>query len=263
MLTAVEYLGSVGVGVTAPQVFRAEDGKVYVVKLQNNPMGAKVLVNEYIACWFGERLNLCFPPGDVLEIDKQVIRKSRRLRAAGVIPQYHFASQYIHSNKYVGRSNLNRAANKSELAGVILFDHMFHNIDRTKNSKNLIVCAEEGTYRLYAIDNSHLFVRGRWNVETLGKLVSKVNINRRRAYGWLFKYFLAAGDFTSYVDKVRDITEQELSGLVASVPREWLPKEQEREALLGYMIKRCNMVNEILFHLCQSISDVNRRTHFY
>ena len=33
MLTALEYLGSVGVGVTAPRVFRANDGKMYVVKV--------------------------------------------------------------------------------------------------------------------------------------------------------------------------------------------------------------------------------------
>ena len=263
MLTAVEYLGSVGVGVTAPQVFRANNGKVYVVKLQNNPMGPKVLVNEYIACWFGERLDLCFPPGDVLEIDKKVLRKNRQLRAAGVKPKYHFASQYIHRNRYVGRSSLYRAANKSELAGVMLFDHMFHNIDRTKNRKNIIVCLEDGAYVLYAIDNSHLFVRGRWNVETLEKLAERISVNRRRTYGWLFKYFLTAGDFNPYVDKVKTITETELIQLVESIPEEWLSKEKEREALIQYMLKRCNMVSDIAMLLCQSISDVNRRTHFY
>lgn len=263
MLTAIEYLGAVGVGVTAPQIFRASDGKVYVVKLQNNPMGPKILVNEYIACWFGSRMELCFPPGDMLEIDKQLLRKNRRLRAAGVIPKYHFASQYLHSNRYVGRNNLYRATNKRELAGVMLFDHMFHNIDRTKNRKNIIVCIEEGAYVLYAIDNSHLFVRGRWKIETLEKLVSKISVNRRRSYGWLLKYFLVAGDFTSYTDKVKDIREEELIELVESIPKEWLPKEEEREALLGFMIKRCNMVNDIALYLCQSISDVNRRTHFY
>lgn len=78
MLTAVEYLGSVGVGVTVPRVFRADDGNIYVVKLQSNPMGAKVLVNEYIACWFGERMELCFPPSDLIQIEEQVLKKINR-----------------------------------------------------------------------------------------------------------------------------------------------------------------------------------------
>jgi len=263
VLTAVEYLGSVGVGVTVPRVFRANDGKIYVVKLQNNPMGTKVLVNEYIAGWFGERMNLCFPPSDLLEIEEQVLQKSRSLKAAKISSRVHFASQYIHSNKYVAKNNLYKAVNKSAMAGVMLFDHMFHNIDRTKNRKNLLVCLQDSTYVLYAIDNSHLFVRGRWNNKTLEKLVTKITVNRRRAYGWLLTYFFTSGDFTAYAAKVRNITKEELAEFAASIPEEWLPKAEEREALLNYMIKRCEMVDEIAARLCQSIPDVNRRTHLY
>jgi hypothetical protein len=261
VLTAVEYLGSVGIGVTVPRVFRANDGKIYVVKLQNNPMGTKVLVNEYIACWFGERMTLCFPPSDLLEIEEQVLQRSRSLKAAKISSRIHFASQYIHSNKYVARNNLYKAINKSAMAGVMLFDHMFHNIDRTKNRRNLLVCLQDSTYVLYAIDNSHLFVRGRWNSKTLEKLVTKISINRRRAYGWLLTYFFTSGDFRPYAAKVKEITKEELAQFVATIPQEWLPKNEEREALLDYMIKRCEMVDEIVLRLCQSISDVNRRTH--
>jgi hypothetical protein len=263
VLTAVEYLGSVGVGVTVPRVFRANDGNIYVVKLQNNPMGTKVLVNEYIACWFGQRMELCFPPSDLIEIDEQVLQKHKSLRATGVRSKTHFASQYIHSNKYVVRNNLYKANNKTAMAGVMLFDHMFHNIDRTKNRKNLIVRLQDSVYVLYAIDNSHLFVRGRWNSKILEKLSAKIAINRRRAYGWLLTYFFTSGDFTPYVARVKDIAEDELARLVEDIPREWLPKAEERAALLAYMIKRCQMVDQIALRLCQSIPDVNRRTHRY
>lgn len=263
MLTAVEYLGSVGVGVTVPRVFRADDGKKYVVKLQNNPMGTKVLVNEYIACWFGKRMNLCFPPSDLLEIEEQVLQKNRSLKAAKITSKIHFASQYVHSNKYVARNNLYKAVNKSAMAGVMLFDHMFHNIDRTKNRKNLLVSLQDSSYVLYAIDNSHLFVRGRWNSKTLEKLALKISVNRRRAYGWLLTYFFTSADFAPYTAKVKEITNEELAELVESIPQEWLPKIEEREALLTYMIKRCEMVGEITLRLCKSIPDVNRRTHLY
>jgi len=263
VLTAVEYIGSVGVGVTSPQVFRGNDGNVYVVKLQNNPMGTKVLVNEYIACWFGRRMELCFPPGDLLEIDQQVLQKNRRMRAAGVHCRTHFASQYIHGNRYVTRNNLYKAVNKTAMAGVMLFDHMFHNIDRTKNRKNLLAHVKDSTYMLYAIDNSHLFVRGRWNVGTLEKLVTKIVVNKRRVYGWLLTYFLIAKDFAPFAARIKEITKEDLVQLVESIPQEWLPKVEEREALLTFMINRCEMVDAIVLRLCQSIPDINRRTHLY
>jgi hypothetical protein len=263
MLTALEYLGSVGIGATVPQLFRANDGKVYVVKLKNNPMGTKVLVNEYVACWFGMRMELCFPVSDLLEIHEQVFKKNRRLRAAKISPGPHFASQYLHSNRYVSRQALQRAVNKRTMAGVMLFDHMFHNIDRTKNRKNLLVCHEQEDYVLYAIDNSHLFVRGRWNPRSLEKLAEKITVNQWRSYGWLLKYFLRAEDFRFYAEKIADIGDEELVHLVESIPKEWLYKPEESEALLQYMIRRRNMVNDIVAALCRLIPNINRGSHLY
>ena len=260
MLTALEYLGSVGIGVTSPQLFRAHDGKVYVVKLQNNRMGTKVLVNEYVACQFGQLMGLCFPPSDLIQLDEQLVRKDRRIKRAGIGRGPHFASQYLHSNRYVAKRDLQRAVNKSAMAGVMLFDHMFHNVDRTKNRKNLLVRREEMAYVLYAIDNSHLFVRGRWNVRSLEKLAPQIVINRWRSYGWLLNHFLAAEDFVTYAAKVRDITNEELYALVESIPQEWLSQDSERAALLEYIRIRRNMVDEIVAALCQSIPNVNRRT---
>ena len=263
MLIAMKYLGPVGIGVTSPLLFRANDDKIYVVKLQNNCMGTKVLVNEYVACWFGKKMELCFPPGDVLAIDEQVWKKNREFKRAGIEPRLHFASQYVHGNRYVSKHELHRAVNKQMMAGVMLFDHMFHNVDRTKNRKNLLVGKEDKDYVLYAIDNSHLFLRGRWNPQVLAQLVNKITVNHWRAYGWLLKYFLVAQDFSTYATKVSKIREEELKELVKSIPEEWLPRNAEREALLAYMMKRCMMVEEIVAKLCKSIPNVNRSTYFY
>lgn len=246
MLTVLEYLGSVGIGVTSPQVFRANDEQIYVVKLQHNPMGAKILVNEYVACWFGKYMGLCFPPSDLIEIGAKL----------------HFASQYVHKNRYVGKRDLKKAVNKEAMAGVMLFDHMFHNVDRTKNRKNLLVCREEGEDVLYAIDNSHLFVRGRWNIQSLEKLSKKIVLNRWRVYGWLLTHFLVVGDFVPYVAKVKGIKDEELALLVSSIPQEWLPLPNEREALLAYMITRRNMIDDIVATLYQLIPNIDRSSYF-
>ena len=263
MLTALEYLGSVGIGVTSPQLFRANDDKIYVVKLQNNCIGTKVLVNEYVACWFGLHMDLCFPPGDFIEIDEQVLRRKRRLKRAGISRGPHFASQYIHNNRYVTKHDLKKAVNKRAMAGVMLFDHMFHNVDRTKNRKNLLVRREEAVDVLYAIDNSHLFVRGRWNAQSLGKLAEQIIVNRWRSYGWLLKHFFVPSDFAPYVARVTTISQEELAQLVCSIPQVWLPSDEERAALLGYMISRCNMIEDIVGKLYESIPDIHRSTYFY
>jgi hypothetical protein len=259
MLTAVTYLGAVGLGVTSPQLFRADDGEVYVVKLQNNRLGTKVLVNEFLASRFAIAMDLCFPPGGLISIDEQVIQKSRRLRAAGVKTSPHFASKYLSNTTYVVRRNLFKAVNKSQMAGVMLFDHMFHNVDRTWNRKNLLARREDNRYVLYAIDNSHLFRRGRWNVDALARLERKVSVNYRRAYGWLLKYYLTAEDFYPYMTKVRALTDEALSDIVLDIPLEWLPREEERQALLKFMIVRRDMVDEIARRLYALIPNVHWR----
>jgi len=261
MLTVVEYLGSVGVGVTAPQLFRANDGKVYVVKLQNNRLGCKVLVNELIACRFAELMDLCFPPGAIIQIDEIFIQKNRRLRAARIKPGRHFASRYLNAAEYVGRRNLTRAVNKSQMAGVMLFDHMFHNVDRTWNRKNLLLRREDTLYKLYAIDNSHLFRSGRWTLALLNKLAGKIGVNKRRSFGWLLKYYLSKNDFEPYIAQVKSITNSQLRQLVSEIPEEWLPEQAERDALLKYMITRRDKVDEIAGELIKLIPDVNRRSN--
>ena len=67
MLKADMYMGRVGVGVTSPSLIKADDGYIYVVKMKNNRLGTKVLVNEYIAAWMGKKLNLPFPFSDCIE----------------------------------------------------------------------------------------------------------------------------------------------------------------------------------------------------
>ncbi len=253
MLIAVEYLGVIGIGVTSPRLFRANDGQLYVVKLQNNRLGQKVLVNELIACKFAQWMDLCFPPGGIIELEEAFIAKNKRLKAARVPAGRHFASLYLPDTEYVGRRNLAKAVNKKQMAGIILFDHFFHNIDRSRNRKNLLLRREAKAYRLYAIDNSHLFGQGRWTTDLLGRLAVRVRINKRRAFGWLLKYYLTEDDFTSYIAQLKKITSQQLFMLVAEIPPEWLPEQSEREALLAYLIKRRDMVDEIVGQLLRLV----------
>ncbi|WP_425061013.1 hypothetical protein SCACP_17800 [Sporomusa carbonis] len=253
MLIAVEHLGSVGVGITSPQYFRANDGRVYVVKLQNNRLGLKVLVNEFLAAKIGELMYLRFPPSNIIETNEETLQRSPLLAEQGVNPGRHFASQYLDNTEYLGKSNLEKASNVSEMAGIILFDHMFHNADRTNNRKNILLRREADRYTIYAIDNSHLFRSGKWTLDSITNLEKRKKTYYRFSFGMLLKDCLSPQDFLPYLDKVTTISNGQIDQLVQAIPSEWLPDAAERQALAQYIKIRCNMAEEIWNTLCKYI----------
>ncbi len=253
MLTAVEHLGRVGVGVTAPQFFRADDGKIYVVKLQNNRLGARVLVSEFLAAKFGKIMGLRFPPSDVIFLDEQVIEQSWELVELGALPGRHFASRYLEDAVYLGKNNIDQATNTSEMAGVILFDHLFHNADRSNNRKNLLLRRENDECRIYAIDNSHLFKSGRWTLESVEYLGSQLKIYYKYSFGLLLKDRLTPEDFLPYLAKVTSLSDAEIDDLVEEIPAEWLPEGPVLETLMKFIKLRRDLAEEIRDKLCKYI----------
>ncbi|MCE5284810.1 MAG: hypothetical protein LLG02_03030 [Pelosinus sp.] len=248
MLIATEFLGSVGVGVTAPQFFRANDGEIYVVKLKNNQLGGKVLASELLAAKIGSLMNLCFPSSQIIEINEETLQKNRKLTALIKNQGKHFASRYLPHTNYVSIHNLRKAANISEMAGILLFDHMFHNPDRAHNRKNLLIRKEDATYKLYAIDNSHLFRSGRWTIDGLNKLSTKIQVYSQYSFGVLLRDFLSTKDFIPYIEKVKNITTATIEAIFEEIPNEWLPLD-ERQALLNVVKLRCTLVDSIAAEL--------------
>lgn len=263
MLYAKKYLGSAKVGVTAPILVRADDEAAYVVKLKNNRLGAKVLVNEYIASRFAEYVDLCFPPSDVITFTEEFIAGSRRLTKRKARPGLHFASKYIDHASYVHRYHMGFVKNKDQIAGVMLFDHLMHNADRTLNGKNMLLKRAQDGYILYAIDNSHLFGSGRWRTENLPVWADRVKINRRRAYGTMLKHYLRPEDFRPYVEQFKMMDEEKIAAIVDSIPAEWLDDDAAREALKDFLVKRCAGADLIAEKLADFIPDIHRSSQMH
>lgn len=243
MLSAVEYLGPAAAGATSPQLFRGDDGRVYVVKLQNNRLGPKVLANEFLGGRLGMSLGLCFPPNGVIRLEERMLRRSRLVK---VPAGRHYACQYFSSTIFVNSRNLARAANIKEMAGVMLFDNLVQNVDRTLNRRNLLLRREDKGFRIYAIDNSHLFRRAKWTEEMLGRLGERMEINRHGVYGSLLKYWLQPADFLPYLARLGEWTDEFLADTVAAIPEEWLPHAGERQAAVKYLITRRDMAERVM-----------------
>lgn len=246
MLISMKHFGNVGVGVTSPQLFRANDRKFYVVKLQNNRLGSKVLASEFLAAKFGEYMGLCFPISNFIEITEQTIQQSPQLTASGLTPGRHFASQYLNRTEYVKADNLHQAVNITEMAGVILFDYVFHNADRTYNKKNLLLRKEDGGPKIYAIDNSHLFRSSRWTIPHLHSLSKIIKLYYRYSYGLLLSKWLSPAHFLPYAEKIRAMSQEYIVTIIKEIPEEWLPDEAERQALIEYISIRKDMLEDIL-----------------
>ncbi len=253
MLNAVEHLGKVGVGVTLPQFFRADDENIYVVKFQNNRLSSRVLVSEFFAAKIGNIMGLCFPLSDIIEIDEQMVRENPDLLDIGINSGRHFASRYLNNVEYVEKDNLCKVTNVTEMAGVVLFDHMFHNADRAKNKKNLLLRQENEEYKIYAIDNSHLFRSSRWTIDSFHKLGTKIKVYYFQHYRNLLKDLISAQDFFPYIEIVKKISNEQIDDIVREIPPEWLPSDSDRLALADYTKIRRDMANEIWEELCKFI----------
>lgn len=261
MLTAESHIGSMGVGVTAPQLFRGDDGFFYVVKLQRNRLGVKVLANELLGSLLGRKLELCFPAGGIIELGERTLSRSPYLLRVGVAAGKQFACRYLPESYYLDRRKLVKAVNKKQMAGVMLFDHLLHNRDRTWNRKNLLIRREEEGARIYAIDNSHLFLKGRWTPESLRRLAGRLKVNQRRVYGELLKRYLCPADFEPYAQALRRLSNEEIEGMVGQIPEEWLPLREERLALIEHIMLRRDMVDDICRSIFALIPDIDRSTH--
>lgn len=179
---------------------------------------------------------------------------------AGVKPGRHFACEYLSKTRYLNYRGILRAVNKPQMAGVMLFDNLLHNYDRTLNRRNLLLRREGDGYHIYAIDNSHLFRRGLWNEQWLEKLAPQVKINRYRSYGTLLAHCLRPEYFNEYVSRILQISDDDIEAIVTHIPCEWLPHEQERQALKSFLATRRDMAVEIATCICALIPNKNRRT---
>jgi hypothetical protein len=253
VLTAIEHVGAVGVGATSPQYFRASDNKLYIVKLQSNKLGPKVLANEYLAVRLGQLIGLCFPPGGIIGIGEELLQKYPCLLAEGATSGRHFASQYLSDTEYLVKENIDKASNLTEMAGIILFDHLFHNADRCCNKKNLLLRRENQICKIYAIDNSHLFRVGKWTIKSLHKLSTSKKVYHHRHYGLLLKNCLYPHDFLPYLKKLNALSDELIENLVSEIPVEWLPDRAERAALTQHIRIRRNLAEELWHKLCKHI----------
>ena len=257
MVTLIRDMGAIGAGVTAPRLMLGADGHRYVVKLTSNKVGPKVLANEWLGWRLAKRLGLCVPRCEMVELPRALIARCAPLRRSGAEAGMHFGSRYIDGCEYVGRCAMRCAVNKNEVVGVMLFDHLLYNDDRTLNRKNFLARWAGRTCRIYAIDHSHLFGSGRWTEESLLRRREAADINDRRAFGWLLRHYLTRARLAPHIARIQSVTDEEVCEILDEIPPAWLSEEDKAVAYALWQSRRAQ-AEEVAEQLVHSAADMHR-----
>jgi hypothetical protein len=82
-------------GKSRPQIIFLNNKGKYVVKFKNNPLGNKVLANEYVVAHLAHQLGLPVPFFQVVNIPKRFIKQHPTLRMHSFEPGSQFCTEYL------------------------------------------------------------------------------------------------------------------------------------------------------------------------
>ena len=233
------------------QLMLGADGKLWVVKFQNNPQHVRVLANELIATRLAEALGLTVPATDVVEVTDWLVAntldmtvdKGRGVKArcaAGL----QFGSRFVGGlmpgqvMDYLPEGQLEEVRNLREFAGMLCVDKWTGNC----NGRQAVFerKARERKYRATFIDQGYCFNAGDW---TFPDSPLRGVYARNSVYvgvtGW--------ASFEPWLSRLEGLDETKLWTIAEAVPPEWYGGDPgEIERLMQKLMERRGRVRELI-----------------
>jgi hypothetical protein len=229
-------------GGTQAHLMRCSDGEYYVVKLQNNPQGVRILANEFLATALAERLGLSVPQARIVQVSQKLIANSDDMvielphGRARVLPGLCFGSQCpfpkdtssgtVLDGALLPNEWLDSVENLRDFVGIFVFDKWAGNTDCRQ-----AVFARSGprSLKAFMIDHGSCFDGDRWTFPDAPRNGFYI---RHDIYG------VAAtrgfGTFEPWLDEIESkIDGAVLSSIAREIPPEWY---HGRTALLGRLL---------------------------
>ena len=241
------------------QLMLGADGRLWVVKFQNNPQHLRVLANEMIATRLAEAAGLTVPATDVVEVTEWLIANTPGMHvelARGPVQRYtaglQFGSQFIGGLMpgqvvdYLPEQQLDEVRNVAEFAGMLALDKWTGNC----NGRQAVFDRRprERKYRATFIDQGFCFNAGEW---TFPDSPLRGVYARNRVYagvtGW--------SSFEPWLSRIETMEPETLWDIADMVPPEWYGGDMTQiERLLEQMLRRRGRVRELI----ASFRDSNR-----
>jgi hypothetical protein len=233
------------------QLMLGADGKLWVVKFQNNPQHLRVLANELIATRLAAAVGLSVPHSDVVEVTEWLIANTPAMRVEGVREQnrpytagLQFGSQFVGGLMpgqvldYLPEPQLEEVRNLREFAGMLCIDKW------TGNSNGRQAVFErrprERRYRASFIDQGFCFNGGEWNfLDSPLRGVYQRNLVYLHVTGWK--------SFEPWLTRLEEMQPEVLWRIAELVPPEWYANDTPSlEQLMEQMIARRLRVRELI-----------------
>lgn len=241
------------------QLMLGADGKLWVVKFQNNPQHVRVLANELLATRLAQTVGLTVPSSDVVEVTEWLIANTRDMHIElprGQREKYRaglqFGSQFVGGLMpgqvvdYLPEQQLDEVRNLQEFAGMLVLDKWTGNC----NGRQVVFDRKprERKYRATFIDQGFCFNAGEW---TFPDTPLRGVYARNRVYagvtGWK--------SFEPWLSRMETMEAETLWGIAEIVPPEWYGGDTAViERLTEQMLGRRGRLRELI----GSFRDSNR-----
>ena len=246
------------------QLMLGSDGKLWVVKFQNNPQHTRVLANELIATRLAEAVGLTVPVTDVVEVTDWLVRNTASMvvdlprgQTARCVSGLQFGSQFVGGLMpgqvvdYLPESQLGEVRNLHEFAGMVALDKWTGNC----NGRQAVFerRPRERKYRATFIDQGYCFNAGEW---TFPDAPLRGVYARNRVYegvtGW--------ESFEPWLSRIVEFDAAKLWRIAEIVPPEWYGGDPTHlEVLVETLLARRSRVRELI----GSFRDSNREPFPY
>jgi hypothetical protein len=234
----------------------ASDGKLYVVKFQNNPQHIRVLSNELLATRLAAAVGLTVPYAEVIEVTEWLIgntpeltvelpRESPRCRAG-----LQFGSQLVGGLMpgqvvdYLPEGLLVETRNLEEFAGILAFDKWTSNA----NGRQAVFqkTRRERRYRATFIDQGYCFHAGDWKFsDSPLRGVFAQNAVYRDVVGWQ--------SFEPWLTRIEKLDPSVAWEIAGTVPPEWYGGDLSvMESLIERLLARRGQVRELIVQFRES-----------
>ena len=241
------------------QLMLGADGKLWVVKFQNNPQHLRVLANELIATRLAQTAGLTVPSSDVVEVTEWLIANTADMHVEmprGQREKYRaglqFGSQFVGGLMpgqvvdYLPEQQLDEVRNLQEFAGMLALDKWTGNC----NGRQAVFDRKprERKYRATFIDQGYCFNAGEWTFpDTPLRGVYARNQVYAGVTGWM--------SFEPWLSRMETMEAETLWAIAEIVPPEWYGGDTAViERLTEQMLVRRGRLRELI----GSFRDSNR-----
>jgi len=232
-------------------LMRCEDESYYVVKFQNNPQGARVLVNELLGTRLAARMGLPTPVAAVVEVREDLIENTEDLvmqlgrGRTRCREGLQFGSRYpgppaqTAVYDFLPDEQLREVTNLANFRGMLVFDKWTCNT----NGRQAIFSRARGEsqYRAQMIDQGFCFNACEWNFP---------DAPLRGLYARHRVYEFARGleSFEPWLDRIETkMTEAVFDEIYKEIPGEWYEFQTDAlERMLEHLLRRRKLVRELI-----------------